>query len=352
MAYRLDVGSARVEQTPTGGLRVHAHVTRTGVLEYRLPDGSIRREYRPADEVFKADSLASLEDAPFTVEHPRGLLTAQSVADHSVGHVRDAKQDGAAVAATVVIQATRGLAAVRSGLREVSCGYACRTDETPGVTPDGEHYDAIQRDIVYNHVSLVPRGRAGASVRLRLDSNNDTSFDTGDFMIRIDGVDYPLDSDADRKAAAAAQSRYAAKMDAAVASEKARADEASKRVGALELAEKTRADAEIAATCTRILGLPGLGPKDVIAKVLPSVKLDGRDEASTKVLFEAAVAHFDATKPADADGLASVRQASAPVTEARKDGAEKVTVESVRKAAQREALMAWTKPLATSKDSK
>src|SRR5687768_9377681 len=111
MAVRHDVGSvAKIERTPQGGLRVHAHVTRTGVLEYRRADGTVRREYRPPEEVFSADSIASLDDAPFTVRHPKGLLSPSEYEAHSVGHVRDPRQDGSAIAATVVVQSTKGLA--------------------------------------------------------------------------------------------------------------------------------------------------------------------------------------------------------------------------------------------------
>jgi hypothetical protein len=35
---------------------------------------------------------------------------------------------------------------------------------TPGVSPQGEKYDGVMRDIVGNHVALVKEGRAGADV--------------------------------------------------------------------------------------------------------------------------------------------------------------------------------------------
>src|SRR5678816_1356476 len=76
-SLRFDVGViGKLEKTPTGGVRVPARVTRTGVFPYMRADGSIQREYRPASEVFKADSLASLADAAVTVEHP--TVTAAS----------------------------------------------------------------------------------------------------------------------------------------------------------------------------------------------------------------------------------------------------------------------------------
>lgn len=48
--------------------------------------------------------------------------------------------------------------------QELSSSYRYRADMTPGVTPDGVHYDGVMRDIVGNHVALVPMGRAGTDV--------------------------------------------------------------------------------------------------------------------------------------------------------------------------------------------
>lgn len=50
------------------------------------------------------------------------------------------------------------------GARELSCAYRYSADMTPGKTPDGESYDGVMRDIIGNHVALVPRGRAGSDV--------------------------------------------------------------------------------------------------------------------------------------------------------------------------------------------
>jgi len=47
--------------------------------------------------------------------------------------------------------------------RQLSCAYRYRADMTPG-TYEGEPYDGVMRDIVGNHVALVPEGRAGPDV--------------------------------------------------------------------------------------------------------------------------------------------------------------------------------------------
>jgi hypothetical protein len=57
------------------------------------------------------------------------------------------------------------IAGIESGeQRELSASYKYVADMTPGVTPDGEPYDGVMRDIFGNHEALVPDGRAGPDV--------------------------------------------------------------------------------------------------------------------------------------------------------------------------------------------
>jgi len=56
------------------------------------------------------------------------------------------------------------IAGIESGQqREISSSYRYRADMTPGVY-NGEEYDGVMRDIVFNHVAIVPDGRAGPDV--------------------------------------------------------------------------------------------------------------------------------------------------------------------------------------------
>lgn len=165
---------------PQGFLRVPAYLTRAGVLLYANADGTPRREWRPLAEVMRGDSLATLISAPVTQLHPPEMITADNREKYDRGNVGDhIVRDGGKVSATLYIKDGRLIAAVERGdLREVSAGYVCKLDATSGVVPDGEpdagqHYDAIQRNIVYNHVAAVPMGRAGDEIRMRLDVGGD-----------------------------------------------------------------------------------------------------------------------------------------------------------------------------------
>lgn len=164
----------KLERTPTGGIRVPASIGREGVLVYRRADGSSRREYRPASEAFAARSLESVADAVVTVGHPPdALVTPRTMRQYHVGHVRGgASRDGSMIVAELAVLDAAAIEKIASGeLVEISSGYTCLFDATPGTTPAGEAYDGMQREVRYNHVALLPEGagRAGRGVKLRFD---------------------------------------------------------------------------------------------------------------------------------------------------------------------------------------
>lgn len=175
---RYDAGVLdKAERTPQGGLRIPAYVTRTGIFEYHRPDGSVQREYRPPEEVFHADAMQSLEDAPVTDLHPSEMVVPNNFQSLSRGHCREPGRKDEFVTAHLVVQDAALIKAIDAGERsEISLGYTCDLDFTPGEI-NGEKYDAIQRGIRINHAALGPKGwgRAGPDARVRLDSTGNAS---------------------------------------------------------------------------------------------------------------------------------------------------------------------------------
>jgi len=162
------------EYTDEGFLRVPGRVARTGVQEYLARelglDGDpmrVVRVYRPAEEVFKPESLQSYDSADVTNTHPPQLVTADTYRQHSVGVVRGAgRQDGEFVVVDLIVKDASAIKDIESGKCELSAGYTAVYDEESGTTPDGEPYDYVQRDIKINHVAIVERARAGAQARV------------------------------------------------------------------------------------------------------------------------------------------------------------------------------------------
>jgi hypothetical protein len=174
---RMDVGPIdlrKFDRTPVGGVKIPARLSRTGVLTYRNTDGSLRRELRLPEEVFRADSMKTLEHAvAIDIAHHTGFINPEKWKSAALGSVVEVKRDGDYLTGVVIINDREALDAIESGTRsEISCGYRCDLEFKPGVYK-GEAYDCIQRNIRYNHAALCPpnRGRAGTDVGLRLDTN-------------------------------------------------------------------------------------------------------------------------------------------------------------------------------------
>jgi len=170
----------KVRTTPQGGAVVPAVLTRTGVFTYEGLNGPIR-EYRPPEEVFNPESLATLANAPVTREHPPEKITIENYRKHARGNLvtGTVETTPTEVTSDLAIQDSELLGDIESEeKREVSLGYDADADETPGVSPEGETYDRVQRNIRYNHVAIVKRGRAGSTVSLRLDSVGDSVIES------------------------------------------------------------------------------------------------------------------------------------------------------------------------------
>jgi hypothetical protein len=160
------------QRLPNGWLRVEGRISRVGIQEYQDADGRTHFEFRPPEEVFDPESMRSFEMVPMTNTHPTQLLDAQSARMHSVGSVgQDLRRDGDWLAAPLMITDAMAIAAAERGRAELSCGYECELDPTPG-TYQGQRYDSVQRRIRGNHVALVDEARAGHDARLRLDGSD------------------------------------------------------------------------------------------------------------------------------------------------------------------------------------
>lgn len=170
---RYDYGQVtKSETTDEGYLRVWCKAARVGTQLYTRGDGAQVREYRPEEEVAKPESLASFGMKAVTMGHPPVLLDSGNTKVHQIGHAGSQVRfnDGFVEVALLITDKSAIDRIQRGDAQEVSAGYRVDFDPTPGVTPQGESYDGVQRNIRVNHIAVVPKGRAGRDVRLILDS--------------------------------------------------------------------------------------------------------------------------------------------------------------------------------------
>jgi len=170
---RYDYGQiSKSEISDEGYLKVWCKAARVGTQLYTRGDGKQCREYRPEEEVAKPESLASFGMKAVTMGHPPVLLDSGNTNVHQIGHAgSQVRFNDGFVEVALLITDKEAISQIQRGdAQEVSSGYRVDFDPTPGVTPSGESYDGVQRNIRINHIAIVKKGRAGSDVRLILDS--------------------------------------------------------------------------------------------------------------------------------------------------------------------------------------
>lgn len=172
-ADKLTLDKAR--RTSDGYMAIRAKAARTGIYQYLGrevdPEGKhfaadqVVNVYRPPEEVFSADSLASFVGKPITNDHPTEGVDANNWRDLAHGTIMGAVKDGDYVGFDLAFMDAKLIAQVDAGKRELSNGYVSRVD-----IEDGEHegvkYQAVQREIRGNHIATVDAGRAGSECRI------------------------------------------------------------------------------------------------------------------------------------------------------------------------------------------
>ena len=333
---RFDQVAFAATKTAEGFIRDTPIVGRTGILVYRNADGTERREYRPPEEAFRDDSLASLMGKPITIGH-KAFVTAGNAAQVApVGSVLSAgRQDGNNIVADIVVYN------LDTDSRELSCGYTLTLDETPGTTPDGQRYDAVQRNIVYNHLAIVPQGRAGVA---RLNMDGEQVIDEEDnskedkkmaemTKIRLDsGIEYEcapevkVEIEKMRKDSADAKKgldKLQAKFDALEAElkkeQEGRKADAEKAKVNFDEAVKARVDLLKVAEAHKIANADSMTDTEIKTAVIKAVRGDAINlEGKSADYIEAAFDMAKADVKQHEDGMAEQRKA----TQTHDDGAQ------------------------------
>lgn len=134
--------------------------------------------YRPPEEVFKQEAVDSFKNIAVTNNHPPEFLNSKNYKKYSVGIVlSDVEPDDKHVKGTLKITDYDTINEIKDGKVDISAGYHSNVYFEEGETPEGEKYQAIQKDISGNHVAIVARGRAGSEVKLAdsLESSSERS---------------------------------------------------------------------------------------------------------------------------------------------------------------------------------
>ena len=154
-------------------LCLNVPVARTGTQEYLpeelgfpdrgQPPGTVS-VFRPPEEVFSPEAMASFEGMPVTNDHPPEGVDISNIRALQKGHAhnvcRGSGENADLLLADLIITDPALITAIlEEGKREISCGYTYELREENG------RY--IQRKIRGNHVAVVDAGRAGSRVSIK-----------------------------------------------------------------------------------------------------------------------------------------------------------------------------------------
>lgn len=158
--------------TKDGYLEVNARTARTGIQRYLgvelgRPDLHVVNVYRDEAEVFSSRSLKTFSKIPITNDHPATGVNASNWKDLAVGVTGDeVLRDGEYLKIGLKITDAQAVQIVQDGKRELSVGYSADIVWQDGIAPDGSAYQAVQKNIMANHIAIVEYARAGSQARI------------------------------------------------------------------------------------------------------------------------------------------------------------------------------------------
>ncbi len=161
-----------------GYLTISARIARIGIQAYyghelsgaqdEIEIDRLYKVYRSEAEVFSDDALDSFRDLPITFGHPASEVDVDNYRSFAVGHVIGLPiRDGDFIRAELTIRDSETIAKIKAGeSTQLSVGYHADVTLEQGTTPDGQAYDAVQRNIRGNHIALVGAARCGPQCSL------------------------------------------------------------------------------------------------------------------------------------------------------------------------------------------
>ena len=151
-------------------------MTKIGVFPYlgrqispELEPDRIYQVLRPEEELARPETLESLKLIPLINDHTMigtqaGMKPAEEVGVEGTTGT-NVKVSEPLLTNDLKCYTENIKKLISSGKKALSMGYRCRYELTSGEF-EGQHYDAIQRDIIFNHIALVDEGRMGSDVRV------------------------------------------------------------------------------------------------------------------------------------------------------------------------------------------
>ena len=298
-------------------------LSKVGVFDYTgasigaSDPGRIYKVYRPAEELADPACIDSFKLLPWIDDHVMlgdgpGYKAAEDKGVHGVIG-EDVYFDAAAgiLRGNLKVFSKSHASAIERGKRELSCGYRCTYDFTPGEF-NGQKYDVVQRQMRGNHLASVKEGRMGPDVAVL-----DHLTFAVDGKLELEPVALPKETQDAIDAAVAAVTAglpalIATALDTAMPAALAKAKEGDKEGECEDMTDAEKeaadaataaADAEAAATAAEEAKAADAADKRAAATDAKIKALETRVAAQDAALKERAAADAKATPALDAKAV-------------------------------------------------
>jgi len=181
----------------------------------------IYKVYRPASVL--AAACGKFKLLPLTHHHPSVLVDSRNFRDLTIGYTGENPfvdylddKDEVGIRSNVLLYDDEAQGAYERGEKQLSPGYIATFEWQKGVSPHGEPYDIVMKEISdVNHLALLPAGRGGEdAVVLDKEPDRQTIFDI--VRATADG------KDANGNEHSASNGRFVSKGEGGTATEKNR----------------------------------------------------------------------------------------------------------------------------------
>lgn len=172
--YREDEnGYVKFENIPLSKSGVFPYLGSQLPASLNLVPDQIYQVYRPESELNNPETIESFKGVPWFNKHvmtgDKYGVDAESVGVYGSTGDKIEFRDGR-LYGNLNLFARTLKESIKAGLKELSCGFGCVYELVSGVSPSGDKYDVIQKEIRGNHLASVPEGRMGSEVSVAMDS--------------------------------------------------------------------------------------------------------------------------------------------------------------------------------------
>ena len=139
-----------------GFLRSRVRIARIGIQDY----AAYGKVFRPINEVIR--SIPTFDNQLIVDEHPSVSVDSSNARNLQIGFVSNVRYRNGWLEGLATITDAEVIKSIIAGdSLEFSCGYDADIVNEPGEY-QGELYDCYVKEIVGNHIALVPQARAGS----------------------------------------------------------------------------------------------------------------------------------------------------------------------------------------------